>query len=156
MAQTKKASSGSSSSARRSSGARSAGSSASRSAGRSSRSAATSQANAARTAASNGADTSASGLSAVTGAVGGAGKFVVKNAAFPIATAMAGAAAAIALNQRQARPKRVLGVPIPGTGKGGVDGLAKNVAEASKQLARLADEVRTSRKKAEEIGRALS
>jgi len=39
---------------------------------------------------------------------------------------------------------------------GGVDGLAKNVGEAGKQLARLADEVRTGRKKAEEIGKALS
>jgi hypothetical protein len=89
--------------------------------------------------------------------VGQAGKSVTKSAAFPVASAMAGAAAALALAQRQSkRRKKVLGVSIPGTGSGGVDGLAKNIGEAGKQLARLADEVRTGRKKAEEIGKALS
>jgi hypothetical protein len=63
----------------------------------------------------------------------------------------------MALSQRQAkRRKRVLGVPVPGTGAHGVDGLAKNIGAAGKQLARLADEVRTGRQKAEEIGKALS
>jgi len=157
VAQTKKASSGSSSSARRSSGARSRGSNASSSGGGSSGSAATSQRRASQSASANGADTNSRALSAVAGAVGDAGKYVVKNAAFPVATAMAGAAAGIALGQRQSkRRKKVLGVPLPGTGSRGADGLAKNVGEAGKQLARLADEVRTGRKKAEEIGRALS
>jgi hypothetical protein len=157
VAQTKKASSGSSSSARRTSGARSGGSKAPRSGSGSSRAAAATQRSASPSASANGADTSSRGLSAVAGAVGDAGKYVVKNAAFPVATAMAGAAAGIALGQRQSkRRKKVLGVPIPGTRSGGVDGLAKNVGEAGKQLARLADEVRTGRKKAEEIGKALS
>jgi hypothetical protein len=69
---------------------------------------------------------------------------------------MAGAAAGMALAQRGRRRKKVLGVRIPGTGSGGVDDLAKSVGQASKQLARLADEVNTGRKKAEEIGKALS
>lgn len=103
--------------------------------------------------ASNGAGNGAHGVMA---AAGEAGKSVTRSAAFPIATAMAGAAAALAMAQRKAhRRKKVLGVSIPGTG-GSADGLAQNVGEAAKQLARLADEVRTGRKKAEEIGRALS
>ena len=88
---------------------------------------------------------------------GGGSSSALNKTAFSIATAMAGAAVGMALGQRQAkRPKKVLGISIPGTGGGGTDGLAKNVGEASKQLARLADEVRTTRKKAEEIGKALS
>jgi hypothetical protein len=79
----------------------------------------------------------------------------VKSVAYPLASAMAGAAAAMALKDRQANHrKKVLGVSIPGTG-GGSDRLAKNVGEAARQLARLADEVRIGRQKAEEIGRAL-
>jgi hypothetical protein len=69
---------------------------------------------------------------------------------------MAGAAAGMALAQRGRRRKKVLGVGIPGTGSGGMDDLAKSVGQAGKQLARLADEVNTGRKKAEEIGKALS
>jgi hypothetical protein len=103
-----------------------------------------------QSAASNGAN------NGVMAAAGEAGKSVTRSAAFPVATAMAGAAAALAMAQRKAnRRKKVLGVSIPGTGSS-ADGLARNVGEAAKQLARLADEVRTGRKKAEEIGRALS
>jgi hypothetical protein len=92
----------------------------------------------------------------VMAAAGEAGRSVTRSAAFPLATAMAGAAAALAMAQRKSsRRKKVLGVSIPGTGSSS-DGLARNVGEAAKQLARLADEVRTGRKKAEEIGRALS
>jgi 1-aminocyclopropane-1-carboxylate deaminase/D-cysteine desulfhydrase-like pyridoxal-dependent ACC family enzyme len=91
----------------------------------------------------------------VIGAVGSAGRTVVKSVAFPVASAMAGAAAGMALKQRQTkRRKKVLGISIPGSG-GNSNGLASNVGEAAKQLARLADEVRTGRQKAEEIGRAL-
>jgi hypothetical protein len=91
------------------------------------------------------------------GALGRAGKAVTGNPAFPIASAMAGAAAALALRERRAnRRKRVLGVPIPGTGARSADELARSIGEAGKQLARLADEVRTGRKKAEQIGKALS
>ena len=91
----------------------------------------------------------------VFAAAGEAGKSVTRSAVFPLATAMAGAAAALAMAQRKNHRKKVFGVSIPGTGSGN-DGLARNVGEAAKQLARLADEVRTGRKKAEEIGRALS
>jgi hypothetical protein len=60
------------------------------------------------------------------------------------------------------KPKRVLGLKIPGTG-GGLDGVAKQVKKtgkqvqkASKQVAELTDEVRTARKKAEDVGKAIS
>ena len=107
--------------------------------------------------ASNGSDTSPGGLSAAASAIGEAGRSVTRSAAFPVASAMAGAAAAMALAQRRGKHRRkVLGISIPGTGAGSVDGLARNLGEAGKQLARLADEVRTGRKKAEEIGKALS
>ena len=53
------------------------------------------------------------------------------------------------------KPKRVLGVKVPGTGSG-VDGLAKQVGKAGKQLARLTDEVRTAREKAEQVGTVIS
>jgi hypothetical protein len=110
-----------------------------------------------RTASSNGSDRSPGGLRAAASAVGEAGRSVTKSAVFPVASAMGGAAAALALAQRRdKRRKKVLGISIPGTGGSSVDGLAKNVGEAGKQLARLADEVRTGRKKAEEIGKALS
>jgi hypothetical protein len=60
------------------------------------------------------------------------------------------------------KPKRVLGVKVPGTGAG-VDGLAKQVGKAakqfnkaSKQLGELTDEVRSARQKAEDVGKAIS
>jgi hypothetical protein len=86
----------------------------------------------------------------------GAGPAPLTRVAYPVATAMAGAAAGMALAQRGKRRKKVLGMSIPGTGSSGVGDLAKSVGDASKQLARLADEVSTGRKKAEEIGKALS
>jgi len=151
VAQTKNPSSGS----RRSSGGSSAA--ARRSGNSQSRAASSSQRSTSRSASSNGSDSSPGGLSAAASAIGEAGKSVTKSAIFPVASAMAGAAAALALAQRRGnRRKKVLGISIPGTGASGVDGLAKNVGEAGKQLARLADEVRTGRKKAEEIGKALS
>ena len=151
MAQTKNPSSGS----RRSSGGSSAA--ARRSGNSQSRAASSSQRSTSRSASSNGSGSSPGGLSAAASAIGEAGKSVTKSAIFPVASAMAGAAAALALAQRRGnRRKKVLGISIPGTGASGIDGLAKNVGEAGKQLARLADEVRTGRKKAEEIGKALS
>jgi hypothetical protein len=68
---------------------------------------------------------------------------------------MAGAAAGMALAQRGKRRKKVLGVPIPGTANG-LSGLASEVRKAGKQFGKLASEVKTTRKKAEEIGKALS
>ncbi len=60
------------------------------------------------------------------------------------------------------KPKRVLGVKIPGTGAG-LNGVAKQVKKAgkqfkttSKQIGELTDEVRAARKKAEDVGKAIS
>jgi hypothetical protein len=60
------------------------------------------------------------------------------------------------------KPKRVLGVKVPGTG-GGIDGFAKQVGKAgkqfkkaNKQLGQLTNEVRTTREKAEQIGKVIS
>jgi hypothetical protein len=90
-------------------------------------------------------------------AAGEVGKFAIKNAAVPLATAAVGAAAGVVFGQRQARrPKKVLGVPIPGTRGSGLDGLAKNIGEAGKQFGKLASEVRAARQKAEDVGKALS
>jgi hypothetical protein len=54
------------------------------------------------------------------------------------------------------RPKRVLGVKVPGTGGGGLDGLAKEISRAGRHFGELAEEVRTVRKKAEKVGDAFS
>jgi hypothetical protein len=79
----------------------------------------------------------------------------VKGAVVPVTSVALGAVAGVVLGQLQAkRRKTVLGIPIPGTGRGS-DGLAKSIGEASKQFARLADEVNTSRRKAEQVGKAL-
>jgi hypothetical protein len=60
------------------------------------------------------------------------------------------------------KPKRVLGMAIPGTGTG-LSGVAKQVKKAGKQLKKtskqvgdLTDEVRAARKKAEDVGKAIS
>jgi hypothetical protein len=78
----------------------------------------------------------------------------------PVVTAVAGAAAGVAggvLLGRKSKPKRkVLGVSIPGTGAGGLDGLANQVGEAAKQFGKLAGEVRDARERAEKIGKALT
>ena len=60
------------------------------------------------------------------------------------------------------KPKRVLGMKVPGTGAG-LDGVAKQVKKTgkqlqktSKQVAELTDEVRSARQKAEDVGKAIS
>lgn len=60
------------------------------------------------------------------------------------------------------KPKRVLGVKVPGTGSG-IDGLAKQVgkagkqfSKASKQFGELTGEVRAAREKAEQVGKVIS
>jgi hypothetical protein len=132
MAQTKSRSSGSPSSGRRTSAARSGSSAASR----------TRQ------------NQPSDGASRAQAATGGSG---LSRAVVPVATAVVGAVAGMLAGQRRRKQRRkVLGVPIPGTGRGGLDGLTRSVGEAGKQLGRLADEVRTGREKAEEIGKALS
>jgi hypothetical protein len=80
-----------------------------------------------------------------------------------IATAAAGLVGGVVLGRSMGhRPKKVLGVKVPGTGSG-LDGVAKQVKKtgkqlrkASKQVAELTDEVRTARKKAEDVGKAIS
>jgi hypothetical protein len=90
-------------------------------------------------------------------AAGKAGKFAVKNVGVPVASAAVGAVAATALEQRRAnRRRKVLGVPLPRVRGVEFDGLAKSIGEAGKQFGRLADEVRQSREKAEQVGKALS
>jgi hypothetical protein len=80
-----------------------------------------------------------------------------------LATGAAGLIGGAVLGTRFAKkPKKVLGIPVPGTG-GGIDGLAKQVGKAgkqfkkaSKQVGDLTDEVRAAREKAEQIGKAIS
>ena len=80
-----------------------------------------------------------------------------------IATGAAGLIGGAVLGSRLAKkPRKVLGISVPGTG-GGVYGLAKQVGKAgkqfkkaSKQVGQLTDEVRAAREKAEEIGKAIS
>jgi hypothetical protein len=80
-----------------------------------------------------------------------------------VATAAAGLVGGVVLGTRLGnKPKKVLGVKIPGTGSG-LNGVAKQVKKAgkqfqktSKQVAELTDEVRTARKKAEDVGKAIS
>ena len=111
---------------------------------------------------SNGAmQTVAQGASGVAHSVGEAGKTAAKFVALPMASAAVGAAAGmvggIVLERRGIkRPrKKVLGVPMPGS-RNGLDGLAKEVGKAGKQFGKLATEVRTTREKASEVGKALS
>jgi hypothetical protein len=80
-----------------------------------------------------------------------------------VATAAAGLVGGVILGRGLGKkPKRVLGMKIPGTGAG-LDGVAKQVKKAgkqlqktSKQVAELTDEVRSARKKAEDVGKAIS
>jgi hypothetical protein len=88
------------------------------------------------------------------------GAQAIKSIGIPVASATLGAVAGVAgtaLLGRKAlkRPRKVLGVPIPGTSQG-LAGVAKQVSDAGKQFGKLATEVRTAREKAEEIGKALS
>jgi hypothetical protein len=84
----------------------------------------------------------------------------IKSAVMPVVTAVAGAAAGVlggVVLGRKSKPRRkLLGVSIPGTGGGGIDGLAGQVGEAAKQFGRLAGEVRQTRERAEKVGKALS
>jgi hypothetical protein len=92
-----------------------------------------------------------------SGPAGDGGGSAIGRAALPLATAAAGTIAGVLVGRRRrGRQRKVLGVSIPGTGGGGVDALAKSIGEAGKQLSKLADEVRTGREKAEQIGKALS
>jgi hypothetical protein len=80
-----------------------------------------------------------------------------------VATAAAGLVGGVVLGKRlNGKPKRVLGVRVPGTGAG-LNDIAKQVKKAgkqfnktAKQISDLTDEVRTARKKAEDVGKAIS
>lgn len=105
---------------------------------------------------SSGGSSSSASSNGSSGSAQDNGRSIVKDSILPVSSVVLGAAAGIVIGQMQSkRRKKVLGVPIPGTGKSGADGLAKSIGEAGKQLARLADEVNSSRRKAEEIGKAL-
>ncbi len=70
--------------------------------------------------------------------------------------AVAGVAGGVILGRSALkRPRKVLGVPIPGT-RAGLSDVAKQVSDAGKQFGKLASEVRTVREKAEKIGEILS
>jgi hypothetical protein len=87
--------------------------------------------------------------------VGSVGKFAVRNVGVPVASAAIGAVAAVALEQRRMdRRRKVFGIPLPR--RTGVDGLARSIGEAGKQFGKLADELRESREKAQQVGKALS
>ena len=75
-------------------------------------------------------------------------------------TAVVGAAAGVVggviLGRKGKAPKKVLGLKLPGSGGGGLDGLAKNMGNAANQFGRLASEVKEARERAEKVGKALS
>jgi hypothetical protein len=72
-----------------------------------------------------------------------------------MATAAAGAAAGLVLGRTRRRPRKVLGISIPGS-RNGLDGVVKEIRRAGEQLGNLANEVQTTRKKAEDVGKAIS
>jgi hypothetical protein len=77
----------------------------------------------------------------------------------PFATGTIGAAAGVAggvlLGRSIAnRPKHVLGMTIPQP-KTGLSEVAKSINAAGKEFGKLAGEVQSARKKAEQIGKAL-
>jgi hypothetical protein len=72
--------------------------------------------------------------------------------AVPVGTAAAGILGGVVLGRHGLKRRRkVLGIPIPHT-----NGLSKQIGEAGKQLGKLASEVRATREKAEEVGKAIS
>ena len=80
-----------------------------------------------------------------------------------MATGAAGLVGGAVLGTRLAKkPKKVLGVRVPGSGRG-MDDVVKQVGKAgkqfkkaSKQVGQLASEVQAARKKAEDLGKAIS
>lgn len=70
--------------------------------------------------------------------------------------AAAGVVGGVVLDRTKlTRKRKVLGVKMPGTGRG-IDGFARQVGEAGRQLGKLATEVREAREKAEQVGKALN
>jgi hypothetical protein len=74
----------------------------------------------------------------------------------PVASVAVGVIGGVMLDRRGLRRRRkVLGIPLPSS-RNGFDGLTKQIGEAGKQFGKLASEVRTTREKAEEVGKAIS
>src|SRR5437764_1227847 len=74
----------------------------------------------------------------------------------PIATATIGVAGGVLIGRTAAqRARTVLGIPVP-TVKVDLAGIGQQVGEAARQFGKLANEVRTVREKAEQLGRAVS
>jgi len=72
--------------------------------------------------------------------------------ALPVGSAAVGIIGGVVLGRHGLKRRRkVLGIPMPRT-----NGLSKQIGEAGKQLGKLASEVRTTREKAEEVGKAIS
>jgi hypothetical protein len=87
---------------------------------------------------------------------GEAGKTAAKTVVVPLVTGAVGVLAGVAVARRALKGgRKVLGIPLPGR-RTGLDGVAKQIGEAGRQFAKLAEEVRTTRERAEEIGKALS
>ena len=73
----------------------------------------------------------------------------------PVASAAVGVIGGVALGRLgRKRRRKVLGIPLPRTN--GFGGLSKQIGEAGKQFGKLATEVRVTREKAEEVGKAIS
>jgi len=83
-----------------------------------------------------------------------------KGPALTVAATAAGLVVGDVLGARaSAKPKKVLGIPIPGTGNSltkQVGKAGKQAGKAGKQFAELAQEVREARRKAEEVGKAIT
>ena len=107
----------------------------------------------------NGQGPVANVTSGVVSAIGTAGE-KLKGPAVAGAVGAAGLLGGAVLGARAAgKPKKVMGVPIPGTGRGlskQVGKTRKQVGKAGKQVGQLAVEVRAARKKAEEVGKAIT
>jgi len=98
--------------------------------------------------------------------VGGVGERLKEPAAKLKGPTLAGAATVAGLvggavigARAAGKPKKVLGVPVPGTGRGltkQVGKAGKQFGKAGKEIGGLAQEVRAARKKAEEIGKAIT
>ncbi len=83
-----------------------------------------------------------------------------KGPAITGAVAVAGVVGGAVLGARSAaKPKKVLGIPVPGTGNSLAKQIGKSgkqAAKAGKQIGELTAEIRTARRKAEEVSKAIT
>ena len=92
---------------------------------------------------------------------GGGARETVAHVVFPAITGAIGVAGGVLLGRNAVQQKKkVFGVPVPGSGGGGVkvdfSDLSKNIGEAGRQFGKLASEIKTAREKAEKVTRAIS